>query len=196
MHLSELFEDPLVQEAVSAKKIENYPLFPLLLKMYSAAYPKAKFQIRDKDRLESLDHQLTILMYPMIEKPYVGFLMHDVATGKYKGVLQAAMKRGLKDLLKLAPGYKPAIWVEDDESAGAWEHIAKNLKIKLIVPDQDENYDWDPNDVPDLSESKIFGLIDAGKRPAEIVNILSISRDTVRKASLCRSEISTLLNQL
>jgi hypothetical protein len=65
----------------------------------------------------------------------VGVLINDAFTGPHKGILMPAIKLATEKCLRLVPGSTPTLWVDSDESAGAWEHIAKRLGYKFEILD-------------------------------------------------------------
>ncbi len=57
----------------------------------------------------------------------VGVLITNAYTGPYKVILLPAIKLATEKCLQLVPGATPKLWVGEDESGGAWSHIARKL---------------------------------------------------------------------
>jgi hypothetical protein len=119
-----------IQEIIKEGVESKVDFLSILEKHLNHKYPSVSF-IRKSDRIESEDGQLTVIAHTFSDDDRVGVYMWDVATGPYTNVLVPAIKEATEQLLNLSPGSVPVLAIGEDESAGAWEHIAAKLGYEL-----------------------------------------------------------------
>ena len=112
----------------------------ILVAEFKKKYPKVKITL-NSNILETADGEFYFQADPAVDNGYYGIMMGDIKSGKYKGVVANIIVAVTKWIKPHAPkGYKPALFIDDDESGGVWDIIATKLKLRLIVVGEDDDF--------------------------------------------------------
>jgi GNAT superfamily N-acetyltransferase/predicted transcriptional regulator len=128
--------------------VQQVDFVDIVYKIARQKYPQAKFEKLDdmriqvdvsgenNDPFDYKNYQGFFVMgmtYSNDEGTEVGVLISDAYSGPYKGIILPAIKLATEKCLQLVPNATPTLWVDDDESGGIWNEIAKKLGYKFEI---------------------------------------------------------------
>jgi ParB-like nuclease domain len=144
-----------INESKETPDVDFLNIYSQLLKK---KYPGIKLERKD-DILQAED--LYMRGSAFMQDNMVGVDIEYAATGKYKGCLVPAIKQTTELLLAKNPNAKPTLLVFQDNSNGAWQHIADKLGYQLNI-DMEES----------INESTLLeadNIVFVGDKPVEIL---------------------------
>ena len=157
--------------------VQQVDFVGIVYKIARQKYPQAKFEKLDdmriqvdvsgenNDPFDYKNYQGFFVMgmtYSNDEGTEVGVLINDAYSGPYKGIILPAIKLATEKCLQLVPNATPTLWVDDDESGGIWNEIAKKLGYKFEILNEGkqgmaENF-ADGKNPQDKGDSKRHGI--------------------------------------
>jgi hypothetical protein len=179
--------------------VQQVDFVDIVYKISRQKYPQAKFEKLDdmriqvdvsgenNDPFDYKNYQGFFVMgmtYSNDEGTEVGVLINDAYSGPYKGIILPAIKLATEKCLQLVPNATPTLWVDDDESGGIWNEIAKKLGYKFEILNEGkqgmaENF-ADGKNPQDKGDSKRHGV----PTKASVSTLRKVAKQGGRKGQL------------
>lgn len=110
------------------------------LEEFTKVYPNVNINANGTELSTGSDYgrnapDFFITYSPMIEGNNSGILVDEAYSGKYKGVVRNIVNRVAKYVNQQAPGTIPTLFIESDESGGAWKSMADSLGLEYKLLD-------------------------------------------------------------